>query len=786
MKKNIVRIGILIFVLVFCIISLTSQPADNVMFLYNDEKIQSEQATVQEPSTAVSVEGVWDNAVSIYSGTLNTLAFSNSFTEKWFVLESLPIGESITLMISCDNPSVTGVISSLYHKSDIDTIGNNAERLFGTYVLNKPSVYKIKKEGSYYLKVSVMGNSAVGSEIKLSYTITHNDIYEDNDDWKNATPISIEQEYKIDIAAVNDIDWFRITMGEDQAMQYIIKNGNISGGSVNVSVYKEEDLVKYGDTAPITFTSSELGKYYTYKTDKAQTYLLKVTASVRGTVINKVTLLADIIEPDSLEGNDTYDKAIALKTGITKSITISASNDIDWLMIKTEKPGQTIKLNLVNSSLSGSKLICKWYESSQLIANSETAEAVYIAKGARTSYVYIEEAGTYYLKLQTEDNSVITSPVEISYTIIPEDQHEPNNDYQRAKDISNGSETSFTLPALNDQDWFFLKTRKDNLSLRLSTYISKTGATLNINVYKQEDVESYGNAVPLFSFNSSQAPYIYMLEKKGTYYIEITSDTIISDECILYHTLLEPDINEPNNSQGTAKNFLAGELKAFTISGINDEDWFRINIEKDNSVIEYILKSDYNKYAKVSIFSETELISYGEFAVPLFTSSKYDELIAYKFEKSGIYYIKINSAMPILDKTYIEYTVKNSDSYENNDTWNSATSIYANDEIKFTIKASNDTDWFKINNDNMNKMSLSFTIDSKYLLKDIINIYVYREIDLLNYGSRAQYICLARTSDLSNILDISEGAYYIKAVSVNDSAFDHEFTLKANIFMMQD
>ncbi|MFA5342321.1 MAG: hypothetical protein WC332_11155 [Clostridia bacterium] len=199
-----------------------------------------------------------------------------------------------------------------------------------------------------------------------------------------------------------------------------------------------------------------------------------------------------------------------------------------------------------------------------------------------------------------------------------------------------------------------------------------------------------------------------------------------------------------------------------------------------------MLKADYNKYAKVSLYSEKELTSYEEYAVPLFTSSKYDELVAYKFEKAGIYYIKINSSLPILDKTYIEYSIKESDVHENNDTWDKATAIKANEEINFTIKASNDADWFKITNDSMNKMSLSFTVDTKYLLKDTINVYVYREIDLLNYGSRAQHICLAITSDLSNILDISEGTYYIKAVSVNDAAFDHEFTLKANIFMMQD
>ncbi len=786
MKNNIVRIGVLIVILVFCILSFASNPADKVFLLYEDERVQSEQATVQEPLTAASVKGAWENAVRIYNGTSNALMFNDSYNEKWYILENLPLGKSISLTISCDDMAVTGVISALYYKEEVDTLGNNAERLFGTYTLNKPSVYKIKKAGTYYLKVTILGNSAAGSGLKLIYSVVENDKYEENDTFEKATAINIKQEYQIDISAANDIDWFKIILKKDQALQYIFKNGNSSGSNIEVSVYKEEDLLKYGDTAAAIFTSTEFNKYFTYKTDKAQTYYIKINAPARESVINKVTLVADTIEPDSLEGNDTYDKAIMLNQGISRNITISASNDIDWLMVKTEKPGQTIKLNIKNTSLSGSKLVCKWYESSKLIANSESAETVYSTKGARTSYVYIEEAGVYFLKLFTEDKSVITTPIEISYTIIEADKHEPNNNYQKAKDISDISETSFTLPAFNDQDWFIIKTRKDCQVLRLDAHIGKTGASVKIDVYRQEDVEVYGDAVPVFSFNSNQAPYIYMLEKKGTYYIRITSDDVISDECKILYSYLEPDIYEPNNNKETAEKLVAGQVKAFTISGINDEDWFSINIEKDDSVIEYILKSDYNKYARVSIYSETELSSYEEYAKPLFASNSYDNKVAYKFEKAGTYYIKIDADRPIFDETYIEYTIKDSDIHENNDTWLRAVLINANEEISFTIRASNDADWFKINNTSMNKMSLSYTINQLYLAKDIINIYVYREIDLLNYGSRAQHIYIARTSDLSNMLDIQEGTYYIKAVSVTDKAFDYDFTLKINIFMMQD
>jgi len=72
------------------------------------------------------------------------------------------------------------------------------------------------------------------------------------------------------------------------------------------------------------------------------------------------------------------------------------------------------------------------------------------------------------------------------------------------------------------------------------------------------------------------------------------------------------------------------------------------------------------------------------------------------------------------------------------------------------------------------------------MMKDVINIYVYREVDLLNYGSRAQHIHVAKISDISNFIDIADGTYYLKAVAVKNDAFDFDYTLRANVFKMQD
>ena len=786
MKRHIVSITVLIVALAFCVTVLNSQFNMKHDVVTHEMRYQTKEAGVEMSDQQTVLKGAWDNALRIYNDRTYSLIFNNSFTEKWYALDVSALGKSISFSISCDDDSVTGIIASLYLKEDIDKYGNNATRLMNLYSLNKSATYKIKKAGTYYIKISIIGNSAVGNELKFGYTLVTNDTYEDNDTWQKAVNITQGKEYDIDISAANDTDWFKITLPKnDLSYQYILRNEIATNSKAQVFVYKEEDLQKYGDSAQSIFFSDEFNKYFTYKSEDAATYYLKIVPPAQGSIMNKITFIADTINPDFLENNDVFDKAVMLEPNILNKITISASNDVDWFMIKTDKPGQTIRLSLINPSTAAQKLNCWWYSNDKIMTYRENTSPEYKSSGSGYTYIYLEEASVYYLKIFTEDKSVIKTPIELSYSIIGADKNEPNNSYSEAQNITSFRETSFTLPALNDEDWFLIDITKSNQAIRIDTSIPKTGASVDISVYSLSDIQSFGEAIPMCSFNSAQAPYIYFLNNPGKYYIKLTSNTIISDECTLYYTLIDSDKNEPNNSAEKATVLEQDVKTGFTLSGKNDVDWFEIEIQKDGEVLEYIIEAMYNKYAEVQIFSKDELDKYHEYANPLFTSKVYDESITCKFEKAGTYYIKISSDKPILDMTYITYSLSDSDAYENNDIWQDAVMIDRNADIKFTISASNDVDWFKMDNKGMNKMSFFFKIPNAYMAKNIIGVYVYREIDLLNYGLRAEYIYSIKTADLSNIIDIEEGTYYFKIIGLSDTAFDYEFTFKSNMFYMQ-
>ena len=786
MKRHIVSITVLIVVLAFCVAVLKGQVNTSHDVVTHQMRYQTNEAEVEISDQQTMIKGAWDNALRIYNDRTYSVIFNSSFTERWYALDVSTLGKSLSFSISCDDESVTGVIASLYLKEDIDEYGNNATRLMNLYSLNKSATYKIKETGTYYIKISIIGNSAVGNELKFGYTLVTNDVYEDNDTWQKAVSITQGKEYDIDISAANDTDWFKITLPKnDQSYQYILKNEIATTSKAQVFVYKEEDLKKYDDSAQNTFYSDEFNKYFTYKSEESTTYYLKIVPPVQGSIMNKITFIADIIEPDAMENNDVFDKAVMLEPDMSKTLTISASNDIDWFMIKTDKPGQTVRLSLINPSTAAQKLNCWWYSNEKIMTYRETASPEYKSSGSGYTYIYLEEASVYYLKIFTEDKSVIKTPIDLSYSIIGADKNEPNNSYSEAHNITSLRETSFTLPALNDEDWFAIDITKSNQAIRIDTSISKTGASVDVSFYSLNDMQSYGEAIPLFSFNSKHAPYIYLLNDPGKYYMKITSDTIISDECTLYYSLIDSDRNEPNNSAEKATILEQGVKTGFTLSGQNDEDWFEIEIQNDGDVLEYIIEAKYNRYAEVQIYSKDELNKYDEYANPLFTSSVYDESITCKFEKAGAYYIKLSSDKPILDITYITYSLSNSDAYENNDTWQDAVLIERNKDIKFTISASNDVDWFKMENKGMNNMSFSYKIPNTFMAKNIIGVFVYREIDLLNYGLRAEPIYSVKTADLSNMFEIEEGTYYFKIVSLSDAAFEYEFTFKANMFYMQ-
>jgi len=724
--------------------------------------------------------GEWNNAVAILAGRSYSISFNDAYRELWFRFDVTTLGKAIAFSVSCDDPSITGVTTALYYANDLNTYGNSADRRATNYSVNKTATHKIEETGTYYVRISILGSLAVGKAMKFSYSLISGDAYENNDTWQEATAIRSGKDYDLNISASNDVDWFKIVLSSDnQSLNYILKNNAATNSKAMVSIYRYSDLAIQTENAMALhlYTSNAFNDSNSVKMDEADTYYIKITPPAAGSISNDLTLNVNVVNGDQNENNDDFASATVLQNNVKNTFTLSSADDEDWFMIRTSGNDQTLQVLLSSTSSSSDKIAVWWYVYEELLAYGNDAAPVYRSTGKGISYYYASDSDEYCLKVFTTNDDVILSNISIQYTLIGPDENEPNNSFVNAKDITNDSTSEFTLPALNDTDYFKIYVRKDFQTIRFNTNIEKTDAYVNAAIYT-------GDEVLIFTSVCKGDPISYMLDEAGWYYICISSDTIIKDECLLTYSILSPDTNESNNEFTDAIELEQGVSTGFTISGTNDIDWFKVTTVSEDQVIKYKLSSVFNKFAKVEIFDGNELLEYWGDAKPIMTSTVYDEEVTFKVSSAGEYYIKITGAKAIYDTTTLLFTLGVSDNNENNDIWEKATILQANETVEFTISAKNDVDWFRITSVNKNTMSYMFRATGSGISKNALIIYIYRESDLLNYGSGAQYIYTSKTTDITNLVEIGSGNYYMKITSATGAPIEGICTLKANVFMM--
>ena len=474
---------------------------------------------------------------------------------------------------------------------------------------------------------------------------------------------------------------------------------------------------------------------------------------------------------DAQEPNDVT--PTELHDGDAISFTLDGG-DRDQFAFTTTKPGQDIALTIGGFSYaSRGRFDIQWQNNDSLIVEKN---GVY--------YLHTGQPGRYIFTLNGwKNNDSLSIKRTMSVQLLDGDSHELNDTVQTATSLPIGTDETFSLGGLGDEDWFCFEAAPEDGQAKLYTLRLLDFDFENLENVCYEIYAPDGTVVASKTEVSSRHARVFSCSQQGQYAVRLYPNcrheyNYVYDVSIQRAALrirVEEGGDDPYESNDTwldAAYIEPGQLISHVLSS-GDTDWFCFTVPEDYMTVH--VDSDCGGYA--GVYAGQELAEYGEAAKGVVGSGP-DGNWYWKLEEKGLYYIRLRGgSREILRSTKI--TLIPPEEIENNDTWYRATPLYEDFTQAFDITAANDTEWFRITVPKGNQKTLLLDVNktdgSNSPPRQSVKYFLYREAYFENQddGSLKEGAIETGPDPESRLYywDIEPGTYYLLAKSNNSSNY---------------
>lgn len=427
----------------------------------------------------------------------------------------------------------------------------------------------------------------------------------------------------------------------------------------------------------LVFSAKEAGEYYVDIND----YSLKDGAK------KDIRFTLHEYKNDAQEPNDVT--PTELHDGDAISFTLDGG-DRDKFAITTTKSGQDIALTIGGFSYASRDTFdIEWQDNAGRVVEKN---GVY--------YLHAGQPGRYIFTLKERSNRSPSITRTMSVQLLDGDGHELNDTAQTATPLPIGTDETFTLGGIGDEDWFCFEAAPEDGQTKLYTL-----RLLDFDLENPENVcyEIYapdGTVVISETAVSSRHARVLSCNQQGQYavrlypkYVYNSSKYYASIQRAALRIRVEEGGDDPYESNDTwldAAYIEPGQLVSHVLSS-GDTDWFCFTVPEDHMTL-HVSSDCAGVFA--SVYTGQDLAEYGESAKTIWSeTSKRANNLYWKLDEKGLYYIRLsNGSSEKICSTTISLIPP--EAIEDNDAWYRATPLYEEFTQAFDISAPNDIDWF--------------------------------------------------------------------------------------------